>query len=109
MHRSGKHRGQEEPGAMQQMTRLLDVDHGLSEAVGASARADALAAVIAPVVAVEAGPWKPLTLVDSTDAFGVLVIAGLIASHVAVGMFRGIEFLGPGDLLHPCSTLHVDV
>ena len=95
--------------AVKQMTAVLDADPALAEAIPPRRRMEARAAAIAPVEPFRLGSWDPLELFPEGVAFGLLVLRGLVVSHVEVGALRGIEFVGPGDLLRPAALPPLDV
>ncbi len=82
---------------------LLEEDEEFAEAVPEGQRSRATAALRADTIALESGSWAPPP--QGPDAFGLLVLDGLIAHRVVLGHSLGTELLGPGDLLRPCGGL----
>jgi CRP/FNR family cyclic AMP-dependent transcriptional regulator len=80
---------------------LLHVDAGLRAAVPADERAVAERVAIAPCRAVAPGPWSPQSLDADGDAFGALLIRGLVTHETTIAHRRSAELFGPGDLLRP--------
>ena len=59
----------------------------------------ARAALVAPSMDVEAGPWEPEPIADG--GIGLLVIEGALLREVTAGDVGAMELLGPGDVLVP--------
>jgi CRP-like cAMP-binding protein len=56
--------------------------------------------VLAELVTIPVGPWDPAPL-EARSPFGVMVLEGLIVSAVTLAGRRGLELVGPGDLIRP--------
>ena len=62
---------------------------------------------IAPLLALERGPWvKTPTRPSDSRHLGHLVIDGLLSYRVEVGGRESIELVGPGDVLRPWVELN---
>lgn len=81
---------------------VLNKDAGLRDAVPADRRERGVAASMATVVGLRAGPWDArgdAALLD--NGFGLLVLDGLLIRRVGVDGRFGAELLAKGDLLRP--------
>jgi hypothetical protein len=92
-------------GSINSHVRLLDVEPGLRGGLSGAALTAARNLVIAPVTALDEGPWHP-TVPDRPDQhFGFIVLEGVLFRSVAVDRRESAELLGPGDLLRPWQGL----
>jgi len=80
--------------------RLLVEDPELSECLGPEAREQATAELIATVLRVPPGSWRPPPPPDHCT-LGLLVLEGMLMRHVDIGGRLGLELLGETDLLRP--------
>ncbi|HUA12091.1 MAG TPA: Crp/Fnr family transcriptional regulator [Solirubrobacteraceae bacterium] len=80
--------------------RVLEEDAELRDAIPASQRAQAVGECIARARTLRPGRWQTTGAPDG-DAFGLLVVRGLIVRRVDVEGRFGSELLGDGDLLRP--------
>ena len=78
---------------------LLDADPDLADATDEAELLHARAALVAPSMDVEAGPWEPEPIADG--GIGLLVIEGALLREVTAGDVGAMELLGPGDVLVP--------
>src|SRR4051794_2064371 len=107
-------RGEARGGALERrhqggrMAAVLDIDPGLAEAVAERDRAAARAGAVAPLETVEPGPWDVMPGLRQL-AYGILIVSGLASSGVVMGPLEALEFLGPGDLLHPPDGTPVEM
>lgn len=79
---------------------LLDADPELGSGLEADELARARQSVVAPSIILSAGPWVPADVAaQGDDAFGLLLVDGLITREVRIGGRRAAQLLGPGDVL----------
>jgi hypothetical protein len=80
--------------------RLLDVAPRLADHLDAEQARTAREAVTAPVVAIPRGPWDRAAIAEHPHRpFGAIVLSGLLARHVDIGGYPGLEVVGPGDTI----------
>jgi hypothetical protein len=97
--------GEMPTGSIHSHVRLLDADPELHAGLSDAALAAARNLVIAPVVTLDRGPWRP-TVPDRPDRhLGFLVLEGVLLRSVALAERESAELLGPGDLLRPWQRL----
>src|SRR2546423_1026315 len=87
-------------GAAGGTTAVLDADPDLRDALEGPRLARALDAAVAPSRSFGPGPCDLSDLLgEDSLGYGLLVISGLLVCELRVAATRGIEFLGPGDLV----------
>jgi CRP-like cAMP-binding protein len=79
---------------------LLRVDPDLGAGLDRHSLATALQEVRVPIARIDAGPWRPPPA-DSSSAFGLLIVDGLVVCETAYADNVSGELLGPGDLFRP--------
>jgi CRP-like cAMP-binding protein len=80
--------------------RLLDVLPQLAEHLDNAHIEDARRTILAPVVDVPRGAWDRASLRERPhNPFGAVVLSGMLARHVDIGGYPGLDLHGPGDLL----------
>jgi CRP/FNR family transcriptional regulator, cyclic AMP receptor protein len=77
---------------------ILDARFEVAQHLTADERAE-LAGVTLPVVSVDAGRLDLQELMTRHRAFGATVLDGVVMSSLQIGAHRGLQLLGPGDLL----------
>jgi hypothetical protein len=77
---------------------VLTADRDLAAAVEASPTAPRSLPTVA--IAVPIGPWTPPPEARA-DVLGLLVLSGLAIRRTVCGGARGVELIGPSDLLRP--------
>jgi CRP-like cAMP-binding protein len=93
--------------AQQDAVRLLDVLPGLAEHLAPQEALLARRAVVAPLVGLGAGAWERRSIAACPHRpFGAVVVSGLLARHVDVGGYPGLDMFGPGDLLSARELRH---
>jgi CRP/FNR family cyclic AMP-dependent transcriptional regulator len=81
---------------------LFAAEPDLLAGLGAEAAAEARSAVVAPVETIDRGTWSPeADAFGSRSGFGLLMLEGFLARHVALGERSCAELLGEGNVLHP--------
>jgi CRP-like cAMP-binding protein len=80
--------------------RLLEADPDLGRGLGREQARQAMARLVAPVVDLPRGAWRPRTN-GAGEPVGLLVIDGLLVREASVGAHPSADLLGPGDLLRP--------
>jgi hypothetical protein len=81
---------------------LIDEDPELIELLDEHERPAAHRALMAPVIEVEPGPWRPRELLTRPEPpFGLLVSQGMVIRDVVVAETTCGELVGPGELLRP--------
>src|SRR2546423_1447816 len=87
-------------GAAGGTTAVLEADPDLRDALEGPRLARALDAAVAPSRSFGPGPCDLSDLLgEDSLGYGLLVISGLLVCELRVAATRGIEFLGPGDLV----------
>jgi CRP-like cAMP-binding protein len=95
----GHHEGPSRAGE-ERVVRLLDVAPQLAEHLNDEQGRAARSAIVVPVVQLPRGPWDRAVLFDHEHRpFGAIVLDGLLARHVDVGGYPGLDVHGPGDML----------
>lgn len=84
----------------QGVVRVLQEDPDLAESIDPRQRAQALEAVVAPELYVDAGPWRPHPA-PFESGLGMLVLDGILIHRVGIDRRFGLELIGQGDLLRP--------
>jgi CRP-like cAMP-binding protein len=80
--------------------RLLDALPGLAEHLTIEEAEVARRALVAPVHTVPRGPWdRSMFAHHPHHPFGAVVVSGLLARHVDIGGYPGLELHGPGDIV----------
>jgi CRP/FNR family cyclic AMP-dependent transcriptional regulator len=92
-------------GSPNSHVRLLDADPALRAGLSGPPLALAREVVIAPVVALDRGPWQPAVPERPDQHLGLLVLEGVLFRSTAVAGRESAELLGPGDLLRPWQRL----
>jgi CRP/FNR family transcriptional regulator, cyclic AMP receptor protein len=82
---------------------VLEVDPDLGAGIDADQLPLARGRAVAPLLLFgERGPWEVGEhSMDGSGHLGLLIVEGLLARRVSVGVRGGIELLGPGDVLRP--------
>ena len=79
---------------------LLDVLPQLAEGLTADETAAARRAIVAPTLRLARGTWDRTAIAEHAHApFGAVVVSGLLARHVDIGGYPGLDLHGPSDLL----------
>jgi CRP/FNR family cyclic AMP-dependent transcriptional regulator len=86
-----------------ELTRVLEVDPALAEAIPPELRERAIAECVAREVSIPTGRWRGGTPVNGRGGVGIglLVLEGLLVRRVGIEGRYGAELLGEGDLLRP--------
>ncbi len=83
------------------LTRLFEADPDLLESVDADKR-ELVSRLVAESLVLRPGTWRPEAEQEvDAEAFGLLVLTGLLARGASLGRGRSIELLGSGDLVRP--------
>ena len=77
---------------------LLEAEPDLAALMSAEERA-AARAVSVPVRRIARGPVELQPLLTEADAFGALILDGILFSHHRIGDHTALRLLGPGDLV----------
>ncbi len=80
-------------------SQVLSDDRELAAVIPQSRRAEAVRRCSAAGLVVWPGPWNRAPLFRMTQGLGALVLRGLVARSITVADRRGVELLGPGDLI----------
>jgi CRP/FNR family cyclic AMP-dependent transcriptional regulator len=81
---------------------ILDADPDLADGLSEAEREEALRHLVAPGFEVPAGPWVPDDLGrQCADAFGLLVLHGVMSRTLTLAGRTTGELLGSGDVLRP--------
>jgi CRP/FNR family transcriptional regulator, cyclic AMP receptor protein len=85
------------------IVHVLEVDPELGAKIPHDQLPLAAGRAVAPLLLFgERGPWEvDEDTIDGSGHLGLLIVEGMLARHVSVGTRRGIELLGPGDVLRP--------
>lgn len=78
---------------------LLDADPDLAEGLSPDVRRPATRLLRVGVIDVRAGAWAPPAL--GRDAFGLLVLGGVLVRRITLGPTARAEIIGPGDVIRP--------
>lgn len=90
------------PTATVERIPVLDADPGLGEGLDGESLVEASALATAPAWSLPRGRWMPVTQIrDLRGGLGLLIIDGLIARHMSLGVLETVEILGPGDVVRP--------
>src|SRR3954452_12799629 len=89
----------------QTLVRVLDADPALRGGLAGQALELARTVVLAPVLALDGGSWRPEAPERDDRHLGFLVLAGAFYRGVTLGGRASAELLGPGDLLRPWQRL----
>jgi hypothetical protein len=86
--------------------RVLEVDPGLGGELEPAALAVARPRAIARAMWLEPGRWQPFAEEwEHRGHLGLLIVDGFLARTMKLGARRGVEILGPGDVLRPWVRL----
>jgi hypothetical protein len=86
--------------------RVLEVDPELGQDLEPAALAVARPRAIARAMWLEPGRWQPSAEEwDHRGHLGLLIVDGFLARTLQLGARRGVEILGPGDVLRPWVRL----
>jgi CRP/FNR family cyclic AMP-dependent transcriptional regulator len=86
--------------------RVLEVDPELGQDLEPAALAVARPRAIARALWLEPGRWQPFAEEwDHRGHLGLLIVDGFLARTLQLGSRRGVEILGPGDVLRPWVRL----
>jgi CRP/FNR family transcriptional regulator, cyclic AMP receptor protein len=81
---------------------ILDADPDLADGLPESEREEAVRHLVAPAFELPAGPWAPGELGRQCgDAFGLLVLNGVVSRTLTLAGRTTGELLGSGDVLRP--------
>ncbi len=83
------------------VTRVLEEDVELAEAVQVERRGQATRECLAKSFAIPIGPWHAPHGSPINEGIGLLVLTGLLIRRVGIDARFGAELLGAGDLLRP--------
>jgi CRP-like cAMP-binding protein len=82
--------------------RLLEADPDLGRGLPREQARQATARLVARVVDLPRGAWRPRGRLNGAAApIGLLVVDGLLVREASVGAHPSADLLGPGDLLRP--------
>lgn len=82
--------------------RLIDADPDLARHLDGARFGEAKAALVAKVVTIEPGPWRPPDPDEALrSGYGWLVLDGALLRDATVGRTQFAELTGPGDVLRP--------
>lgn len=88
-------------GATTPGARLLDADPDLARRLDPAVR-DRLSPLLrVRVERIDRGVWRPAELAPDPEAFGLLILDGLMLRDLSVNERCCAELVGPGDLLRP--------
>jgi len=87
-------------GGDETRTQILAAAPWLTRAMSEEERAEATARALAPMFTVARGPWEPPLLSD-TQAWGILVLEGVLARRASIRGHFATELMGPGDVVRP--------
>jgi CRP/FNR family transcriptional regulator, cyclic AMP receptor protein len=80
--------------------RLLEVLPQLAEHLDPEQAEQARQAIVAPVVSLGRGAWDRGEIAARRhNPFGGIVLSGLLARHIDIGGYPGLDLHGPGDFL----------
>lgn len=80
--------------------RLLLAVPGLSDTLDAAQVRPAQEALVVPTVELAAGAWtRDVIARHGTNAFGAVVVSGLLTRHLDVGGHPALDLYGPGDVI----------
>jgi CRP/FNR family cyclic AMP-dependent transcriptional regulator len=85
--------------------RLLDADPSLRAGISGDALALARELLVAPVLPLDEGWWKPPQPLRPTQHLGFLLLHGVLFRRVSFAERDSAELLGRGDLLRPWQPL----
>lgn len=85
--------------------RLLDVDPALGAGLTGRALDVARGLVVAPVDALDRGPWRPTSPARPDQHLGFMLLEGFLFRRILVAGRESAELLGPGDLLRPWQPM----
>jgi hypothetical protein len=85
-------------------TRLLEADPDLAHGLPPDSVRALRPTLVADVLELPAGEWKPSHSEPQPGHLGYLLLDGLILRQTGINGSRSGELLSRGDLMRPCST-----
>lgn len=82
------------------LVRVFDADPDFTQALEPGLAERLRRQVLAEVVGLDPGPWEP-PREPSGGGLGFLILEGMITRSVTIAGRRGVELLGPGDIVRP--------
>jgi CRP-like cAMP-binding protein len=97
-----------ERGSLTPTVKVLECDPELGLRVPPEQIHWARDALLAPALALEAGPWEPPIGPDERRGLGYLVLDGVLARDVVLAGNTSTELLGEGDVIQPTAGVSDD-